>query len=169
MAKTPSTSRRYRTPEALQAWQEFVSFLKARNDRITQPRRIILDTLFDHPGHFSAEQLAADLARGGNRVSRGTIYRTLGLLTEAGLLRRVHGVGVHTYYEHVPGRERHGHMVCNRCGQLIEFDTTAVTTELRRACRQQNFVSSGHSVTIFGTCESCRRMVRRPGNKRENR
>ena len=65
------------------AWPFFVDFLKEKGSRITQARRIVFEHVFARHDHFRADDLAGELATGANHVSRGTVYRTLDLMTEA--------------------------------------------------------------------------------------
>ncbi|MBN1553614.1 MAG: transcriptional repressor [Phycisphaerae bacterium] len=137
------------------AWVEFQQFLRRRGERITQPRRIILQRALQCRDHFRAEELAAALAQADRPVSRGTVYRTLGLLVEAGLLREIRDGDVHVHYEVTVGREHHEHMVCDRCGRFIEFSDADIAEQLDHACRKHNFHQRTHRIVIFGLCEKC--------------
>jgi Fur family ferric uptake transcriptional regulator len=112
--------------------------------------------IFAQHNHFDAEQLIDELKREGFQVSRPTVYRTLSLLVDAGLLRRLE-LGPRSYYEHDYGYPQHEHMVCEKCGQVIEFQDPAIEQAIREVCRQQNFVTSGHTFIVRGTCSDCNR------------
>jgi len=137
------------------AWVEFREFLRRRGERITQPRRIVLQGALARGDHFRADDLAADLARGRRHVSRGTVYRTLALLVEAGLLRAIRDGDVHVHYEITFGREHHEHMVCDTCGKFIEFSDADINGQLENACRKLKFRERFHRIMIFGLCEQC--------------
>ena len=138
-----------------EAWEIFVGFLKSRNDRITQTRRIVLERALDRHDHFRADDLASNLARGADRVSRGTVYRTLTLLVQAGLVREIRDTDAHAHFEPVFGREHHEHMVCDECGKFIEFVDTGMEGHISRACEKQKFTQRTHRVIIFGLCSEC--------------
>lgn len=144
------------TPDLEQAWTEFKAYLKKVDARTTHARRIVFETVLRRDDHFRADDLAASLARGEDRVSRGTVYRTLALMNEAGFVRKIRDGDVHYHYEQVYGREHHEHMICNNCGRFIEFDTPEVSAMLRRRCEEFGFQEESHRVTVFGTCRECR-------------
>ncbi len=136
-------------------WNGFVAFLRQRGDRVTPARRIVLERVLQRHDHFRADQLAADLATGPERISRGTIYRTLALLHEAGIVREVRDGDMHVHYEHVPGHMHHEHLVCDRCGRFIEFTDSVIDEHLRSVCERLRFHQTSHRVTVFGICQRC--------------
>lgn len=139
------------------AWIQFAAFLKGRGARVTRARRRVLEQAFTRHDHFRADDIAADLARGPGRVSRGTVYRTLALLVESGLVREIRGSQMHAHYEHVLGHAPHEHLVCDRCGAFIEFADAALGPYIDRVCRGLGFERREHHLFIRGTCEACRR------------
>jgi Fur family ferric uptake transcriptional regulator len=144
-----------RTTDDHDAWVLFRDFLRRRGERVTQPRRIVLRQAMVCKDHFRADQLAAALAKGRRPVSRGTVYRTLALLVEAGLLREIRDGDVHVHYEIAFGREHHEHMICDQCGTFIEFSDADIAEKLDHACRKHNFRQRTHRIAIFGLCEDC--------------
>jgi Fur family ferric uptake transcriptional regulator len=140
------------------AWPLFVDFLRERQARVTQARRIVLTQVFSRHDHFCADDLAAELSSGPNHVSRGTVYRTLALMEEAGLVRVIRDADVHAHYEHTFNHPNHEHMICDKCGDFIEFTDDSLDNLIARACRRRNFERRTHRIVIFGTCEKCREM-----------
>src|SRR6478752_684595 len=69
--------------------EKFREFLEIRGEKLTQPRRVLVRHIFNTHKHFDADELVRDLYAAGNQVSRSTVYRTLRLLVEAGLLREL--------------------------------------------------------------------------------
>src|SRR5262245_59806996 len=95
--------------------QKFRQFLATRGLRMTREREVILDAILDTREHFDVERLYVELRKRDRFVSRATIYRTLHLLVESGLLDRAR-FGTDAFsYEQMHGREHHDHMVCNGC------------------------------------------------------
>ncbi len=92
----------------------------------------------------------------GFRVSRATVYRTLGKLVDAGLLRRLE-LGSRTYYEHDYGYPQHEHLHCDQCGKMIEFQSPAIEATVREVCREHQFQAAGHTFVIRGICAECNR------------
>ena len=134
-----------------EAWPFFVEFLKTRDSRITQARRIVFEHVFARHDHFRADDLAAELASGLNHVSRGTVYRTLDLMTEAGLVQKIRDQDVHAHYEHIYGHGRHHHLICEDTGDFIEFTSSVISAEIDRICKQHGFKQRLHRLVVFGS------------------
>ncbi len=139
------------------AWNEFVRFLKAKDARITKSRHIVFRHVMSRHDHFRADEVASALAAGSDRVSRGTVYRTLALMSEMGLIRQIRDSDTHVHYEHVYGHPHHEHMICDRCGAFLEFNDEKVDTLLQQACREKKFKQRTHRIVILGLCEKCTR------------
>lgn len=138
-----------------EAWPLFVEFLKRKNARITQARKIVLTQVFSRHDHFCADDLASQLSSGPNHVSRGTVYRTLALLEEAGFVRVIRDTDVHAHYEHTFNHPDHEHMICDKCGTFIEFVDDNISAHITAACKQHNFEERTHRIVVFGICEDC--------------
>ncbi len=133
----------------------FLEYLRRHNLRMTPERRAVLHVILDREGHFDAEELLQFLRKEGTTVSRATLYRTLDHLREAGLVK-VHRFGHgHSLFEHAYGRKHHDHMVCNRCGSVIEFVNEEIERLQEEMCRKHKFQSTSHVMEIFGVCEGC--------------
>ena len=99
---------------------KFREFLMTKKMRLTPEREAIVAAVYSTHDHFDAEQWVGNLARhtGTNQASRSTIYRTLNLLVEAGLLRRVARTNDREVYEHDYGYPAHDHLICRKCGEI---------------------------------------------------
>ncbi|WP_372794838.1 Fur family transcriptional regulator [Pontiella sp.] len=139
-----------------EAWPLFVEFLKKKDARVTQARKIVLTQVFSRHDHFCADDLAAELSSGMNHVSRGTVYRTLALMEEAGLVRVIRDTDVHAHYEHTFNHPHHEHMICDKCGQFIEFSDDEIMVLIDKACEEMGFEERNHRIVIFGTCKACK-------------
>ena len=129
---------------------------RPRPQRYTDQQRDMVRFIFARHNHFDADQLIDDMKRAGFQVSRATVYRTLGKLVDAGLLRRLE-LGPRMFYEHDYGYPQHEHMYCQSCGQVIEFQSPVLDEMIREVCQQRSFQSSGHTFIIRGTCADCNR------------
>lgn len=138
-----------------EAWPLFVEFLKKKDARVTQARKIVLTQVFSRHDHFCADDLAAELSSGVNHVSRGTVYRTLALMEESGLVRVIRDTDVHAHYEHTFNHPHHEHMVCDKCGQFIEFIDDRLVELVKKACKEHSFQERTHRIVVFGTCRNC--------------
>lgn len=139
------------TPE-----DKFEEFLESRGLKLTKPRRAVVRHIFNTHEHFEAEDLVGRLREQHAGVSRSTVYRTLTLLVEAGLLRAL-PLENRTAYEHDYGYPQHDHLHCQRCGKLIEFVKDELRTLRDEVARENNFLPIGHRLVIFGTCAECNR------------
>jgi Fur family ferric uptake transcriptional regulator len=129
---------------------------RAKPQRFTDQQRDMVRFIFARHNHFDAEQLILDMKASGFRVSRATVYRTLGKLLDSGLLRRLE-VGPRTFYEHDYGYPPHEHLYCQHCRQMIEFQDPALEALIRDVGRRHSFQVTGHSFIIYGTCGECNR------------
>jgi Fur family ferric uptake transcriptional regulator len=141
------------TPE-----EKFREYLASRPkpQRFTGQARTVVQQVFAKHSHFDTDQLIDDLKAAGLRVSRATVYRLLRKLVDAGLLRRLE-IGPRTFFEHDYGYPQHEHLVCERCGKMIEFQHPAIEAALRDVCADHQFHSNGHTLIVRGTCVECNR------------
>lgn len=136
-------------------FREYLSS-RSRPQRYTEQQRDMVRYIFAQHNHFDADELFDNMKRSGLNVSRATVYRTLAKLVDAGLLRRLE-LGPRMFYEHDYGYPQHEHIVCQQCGTIIEFQDSAIENVIRDVCRQNNFLSLGHTFIIRGTCSECNR------------
>jgi Fur family ferric uptake transcriptional regulator len=136
-------------------WERFVDFLRENHLRVTKVRQIIFQAALDKQGHFTADELAAELSSGLKRVSRGSVYRTLSLMKEADFIMALRNDHPHVHYECVYRHRHHEHMVCTVCGMFLEFGDEEIEPFLRKKCLEKGFVPLYHRLTIFGVCEKC--------------
>ena len=129
---------------------------RPRVQRYTGQQRDMVRYIFSRHRHFDAEQLIDDMKKAGFRVSRATVYRTLNKLVDAGLLRRLE-LGPRMFYEHDYGYPPHEHLVCQQCGQVIEFQDENINSIIHDVCRQHNFQTNGHTFIVRGMCTNCNR------------
>ncbi len=136
--------------------ETFTRYLDSKNLKLTRERKAVLQEIFLHAGHLEAEELAQALRRKKIRASRATIYRTLELLVDSGIVRKVDLGHGHSHYEHVLGHTHHEHMVCLKCGKVIEFSDKGIERSLADLCRKAGFEHSLHYFQVFGFCKDCR-------------
>src|SRR3990172_505275 len=101
---------------------KFEKYIKQRGMKWTPEREAVLREALDTEGHFEAEELAFRLRKKGSRVSKATVYRTLPLLVKAGLIKEVIHGDKHHHYEHIHEANQHDHLICLKCGKIMEFE-----------------------------------------------
>jgi Fur family transcriptional regulator, ferric uptake regulator len=135
----------------------FYSFIKGKGFKYTPERNAIIEAISSFAGHFDAEDLCDRLRESDERVSRATVYRSLPLLVQSGIIKEtVHSLEK-TSYEVVLGKEHHDHLVCIRCGKYIEFRNDEIERLQNKVCSQYGFEPSDHLMSVRGFCEQCRR------------
>ncbi len=137
------------------ALERFREFLRDNGLKFTHEREQILGSLLELDQHVDADELLVRMRRSGSKVSRATIYRTLDLLVQAGLARKVRLGGEHHHFEHIFGRRQHEHMICVQCGRIIEWYDPALARVIDDNLREQGFVASRWSVQVIGRCSDC--------------
>lgn len=126
--------------------------------RSTRPRRIIADRLVElaqSGGDFSMDDLWQGLRLQEPRLGRATVYRSVEMLVNAGLLDRVEfSDGSHRY--RVCGDEHHHHLTCISCHRVVDVDVCIPADEFAEIGKKTGFSIEGHSITLFGHCSTCR-------------
>lgn len=135
----------------------FLQFIKKKGLRSTPERQIILRAVLSMNSHFNADELYYSLKRKGESISRATVYRTLPLFQQSGLIRETIRSEGKTSYENALGYEHHDHMVCIRCGKLIEFKVDEIERLQDELCRRYNFSPVDHCLGIRGYCATCQK------------
>ena len=102
-----------------EAKQKFIGFLEKKDLRITNQRRVIIDTVFDTSEHFTAEQLLEWARLKDSSVSRATVYRTLPLLTESNLVHEMDFGKPYKFYDpNYSDSPNHNHLICEDCEKI---------------------------------------------------
>jgi Fur family ferric uptake transcriptional regulator len=139
----------------------FTKYLNTKNLKLTKERNAVLQEIFLRPGHLEAEDLWHTLRKKKKRASRATIYRTLDLLVDSGMVRKVDLGHGHSHFEHVLGHAHHEHMICLKCGKVIEFSDKKVERSMKKLCEKGGFEHTSHYFEIFGHCGKCRKSRQR--------
>lgn len=142
---------------ALKPLERFEEYIQAKEMRMTQQRRTMIEHVFSRHEHFDADELIESLAKVPNagKVSRATVYRTLEEMVEAGLLRKM-TLSNRAVYEHDYGYPQHDHLHCKICDDLIEFQSDELLEIREAVARLYGFRVTGHRLIITGVCEACR-------------
>lgn len=132
----------------------FRAFLRSKGHRVTSERESVAVAVLQNHGHFDVDELFLHLkAEAG--VSKASIYRTIPLLIEAGILAAVYLEDGHMHYERVYGREHHSHLHCTACGSIVEFSVPQLPLIEKEVGEKYNFKSEGHKFEIWGLCSKC--------------
>lgn len=129
--------------------------LKNAGLKVTIPRVKILEILESaEPPHLSAEDIYKKLMSLGHEIGLATVYRVLTQFEAVGIVIRHHFEGGESIFELDTG-EHHDHLVCVKCGQVIEFVDDTIEERQQLIAKKNNFEITDHSLYIYGICENC--------------
>lgn len=142
---------------------EILERLRAAGHRLTQPRQVVVEAVAEQRSRFTAGELCDDVARRAPSVGRATVFRTMQLLAEAGVLERVHGDGGRdAYIVDSRGHHHHHHMVCGTCGAVVSLEGCGLEDFVTDLASRYGFAAEDHLVEIYGRCAACRELNREP-------
>lgn len=121
----------------------------------TRQRSLIIDTFFDLDGHHTVEDLWSKVRQQDPRVSVATVYRTMKLLSECGLAHARNFGDGQTRYEAAAGRHHHDHLICTRCGLIVEFENDKIEQLQDAIARKHGFTVISHKMELYGLCRTC--------------
>ncbi len=117
----PETKPEVKSVDLEKLEAKFKSFVYSKRGKVTNERLALLRTLYNNDGHFSVDELMDLMDSQEIRVSRATIYRTLDLLVQCGMVRKLMIENQETRYESALNSGHHDHIICVDCGKIIEF------------------------------------------------
>lgn len=134
---------------------EFINFMTREGLSNTQQRRAIAEAFFSFPGHHTNEEFYKHVADLDPKIGQTTVYRTLKLLCAAGLASEIQFADNVARYEVANPNRHHDHLICLKCGEIIEiFDPDIERMQLELA-RRHNFILKGHVHNLYGICQNC--------------
>ena len=139
--------------------EKFLKFLEEKNLRITSQRRAIVETVFSTDQHFTAEQLLEWAKERDSSVSRATVYRTLPLLTESGLVHEMDfGKDYKIYDPNYADHPNHNHIICDDCDKIVEFESDRLDQLENEISYELGFKVKSQQLRINASCEEMKRL-----------
>lgn len=147
------------TAEKKGAKGKFMEFLARKRLRVTPQRQAIMDTVFGTDEHFTAEQLLKWSRQRDRSVSRATVYRTLPLLTESGLVREMDFGKDHKFYDpNYADHPNHAHIICQDCERIVEFESRKIAKLEGEISHELGFSLQSQRLEITGSCETLKKL-----------
>lgn len=128
----------------------FRRHLRAQNLKYTPERADILNAIIERDGIFEVEELLLEMRNAGHRVSKATIYRTVKLLEDAGIITHALLDSRMAHYRLIYGREPCDYLMCMKTGKYIEFSSEEVVALRDAICKQHGWDPVGHRLQIYG-------------------
>ena len=136
-----------------------MAFLEKKNLRITSQRRTIVDIVFGTDQHFNAEQLLEWAREIDESVSRATVYRTLPLLTESGLVHEMDfGKDYKIYDPNYADHPNHNHIICDDCDKVVEFESDQLDTLENEISQNLGFHIKTQQLRINASCDEMKKL-----------
>ncbi len=131
------------------------AFIQKKGLKHSRQREVIAETFYAMGGHVPVDALVARVREQDPHVSVATVYRTMKLLAECGLAIHRQFEDGQTRYERAPDRH-HDHLICKRCGRIIEFENPRIEELQLRVARSHGFEVESHRLELYGRCAECR-------------
>jgi Fur family ferric uptake transcriptional regulator len=141
------------------AKKRFMDFMETKNLRVTSQRMVIIDAVFSTDDHFTAEQLLKMSRQRDSSVSRATVYRTLPLLTESGLVHEMDfGKDYKIYDPNYAKHPNHNHIICDDCDKIVEFESDQLDKLENEISQELGFEVKTQQLKITGSCEDLKKL-----------
>ncbi len=135
--------------------EQLASYLAVQGLKSTRQRDQILKAFVSAGRHLSAEELYSVVHRSDPGIGYATVYRTLKLLAKAGVAdERRFEDGV-SRYEYHASDEHHDHLICTRCGAIMEFENEQIERLQQDVARKNRFLVQSHRLELYGLCSVC--------------
>lgn len=132
-----------------------MGYLSDRGLRSTGQRDIILGLFIEAGRHVSADELYAVVKKTHPSIGFATVYRTLKLLSEAGIAEEQRFEDGFTRFAYKASDAHHDHLICTVCGVIIEFENERIESLQQEVARKNKFTVQSHKLEIYGLCASC--------------
>jgi Fur family ferric uptake transcriptional regulator len=143
----------------------FKRWISGEGLKATKQREEILNIFLNSHGHQNLAQIYVQVVKVNPKIGYTTVYRTLKLLTRHGLaVQRKFGDG-ETRYEPVSGRSHHDHLICLKCGKIIEFEDDDIEALQTGIAERYRFKVSHHRMELYGQCADCSSKKKAPRPK----
>ena len=133
--------------------EAFRDFIRDQGLKTTRQRDEIAQWFFRLDGHLNADQIYREIKKISPGIGFSTVYRTLKLLCDAGLVQERHFGDGEALYENVSSH--HDHCICTKCGKIVEFENDQIEALQESVARKHGFRLTSHKMELYGLCPDC--------------
>ena len=137
--------------------EQLTEYLAGQGLKSTSQRDTILKIFVEAGQHLSAEELYARVKKTNPGIGYATVYRTLKLLADAGMAEERHFEDGFTRYEFKATEGHHDHLICTKCGDIIEFENERIEFLQQDVAKKNGFLVQSHKLEIYGLCSVCQK------------
>ena len=136
--------------------EQFKNLLKENALKFTRQRELVLKFLYENDGHFTPEDIYNLLKQDNPNLNIGiaTVYRTLSLLESSHIASSI-SFGVQGKKYELGLKKHHDHLICTKCGDIIEFFDKIIEEKQEEIAKKFNFQMTDHTMKIVGLCKKC--------------
>jgi len=138
--------------------EQFLNLLRQTGRILSSEEMDVVDEFLSHEGHLSVAFIKQQLAQKGKETSEKAVEDILDLLCRYGLAQKVQLNGTGPWYEHLHLGEKHDHLMCTRCGKVVEFEDEDFKEQMKRSASLHGFQPLFQKTTIYGICSRCRKL-----------
>jgi Fur family ferric uptake transcriptional regulator len=146
-----------RLPDQERLRHDLNEYMLKRGLRSTEQRRLIIDIFFDAREHITIDSLLKQVRAVDARVGYATVYRTMKLLSESGVVQEHKFGDGFTRYELADEDAHHDHLVCLECNKIIEFEEPQIEVLQDRVAKRYGFLVRAHKHEMYGVCAECQK------------
>lgn len=142
-------------PDTERLRQQLEAYMTKRGLRSTEQRRAIIDTFFDQTEHVTIDRMLELVRHEDPRIGYATVYRTMKLLVDGGIVHELRFGDGYTRYELADDEAHHDHLICLECGKITEFEEPLIEELQERAAARYGFDVLEHKHELYGVCKEC--------------
>ena len=135
---------------------QFKKFCTDNDLKVTKERLAIFENILKIHSHFTIDELYLVIRKNNINISPSSIYRLLPYLIDGKFIRPIYQDTKNIYYEHICGHPHHDHLICDKCGEVVEFCDEAIEVLQEHVAKKYNYIITDHRLTIKGLCSKCK-------------
>jgi len=136
--------------------KEFITAVKNSKLKNTKQRMQILETLFENEGHTNIDDIYQLVKKKNPKIGYATVHRTLSLLKKLGIVEATKIGNQKILYEHKYAHSHHDHIICTKCGKIIEVASEELEKLQNQIAKKNKFKILDKKLIIYGLCDKCR-------------